>query len=156
MEGADGMKFRLYDPALKKGSWVKANERDPSLDALVKQYNAADGETLVVEYQGRTLNLVPRTAKVVSSGSAAQPMAPQVPVGVNVPPSVTQAVVVNPTPADEAKRLQSVADEVARRRALREQAAQQMNQPVQPAVPQPQPPAPMPQPANAQQRPQRR
>jgi len=74
-------------------------------------------------------------SKVVSSGSAAQNMAPPPPQMSNVPQAVTQAVVVNPTPADEARRLEAVASEVARRRALREQVSQQVTPP--PVPPQP-------------------
>ncbi|MCX6952442.1 MAG: hypothetical protein NTV51_09795 [Verrucomicrobia bacterium] len=146
METADGVQFRIYDPARKAGTWAKLNVKDPTLDLTVKKFNATpDSETLVVEHQGRTLTLAQRVPKVVSSGSAVQNMPSPPPTMVNVPPAVTQSVVVNPTPADEAKRLQSVADEVARRRALREQAAQQMNQGVQPAQPQVQPAQTLPQ-----------
>jgi citrate lyase alpha subunit len=136
-------------------------ERDTTLDVVAKHFNATpDRETLVVEHQGRTLTLAQRVSKVVSSGSAVQNMAPP-PVMTNVPPAVTQSVVVNPTPADEARRLEAVASEVARRRALREQASQQMgqSQPMpapQPQV-QPQPAQPRgPMPATSQQRPQRK
>lgn len=150
METAEGVQFRVYDPARKAGMWVKLNEKDPTLDLTVKKFNATpDSETLVVEHQGRTLTLAQRVPKVVSSGSAVQNMPPPPSNVGNVPAAVTQSVVVNPSPADEAKRLQSVADEVARRRALREQAAQQMNQGVQPAQPMVQPP-----PQPAQTRPQ--
>jgi hypothetical protein len=41
-----------------------------------------------------------------------------------MPPAIANSVVVNPTPADEQKRLEAVASEVARRRQLREQASQ--------------------------------
>ena len=124
MDSSEGMRFRLFDPARKAGVWVKLNEREPTLDVVAKQF-APEGETLVIEHQGRTLTLAQRVSKVVSSGSAMQNMAPpQMP---NVPQAVTQAVVVNPTPADEARRLEAVASEVARRRALREQASQQVN-----------------------------
>jgi len=128
METSEGMRFRLYDPARKAGVWVKLNERDPTLDVVAKQF-VTEGESLVVEHQGRTLTLAQRVSKVVSSGSAAQNMAPPPPQMSNVPQAVTQAVVVNPTPADEARRLEAVASEVARRRALREQASQQVNPP---------------------------
>jgi len=37
-------------------------------------------------------------------------------------------VVLNPSPADEQRRLEAVASEVARRRAMREQATQQIGQ----------------------------
>jgi hypothetical protein len=134
METSEGMRFRLYDPARKAGVWVKLNERDPTLDVVAKQF-VSEGESLVVEHQGRTLTLAQRVSKVVSSGSAAQNMAPPPPQMSNVPQAVTQAVVVNPTPADEARRLEAVASEVARRRALREQASQQVNPP--PVPPQP-------------------
>ena len=70
-----------------------------------------------------------------------QNMAPPPPPQMtNVPPAVTQAVVVNPTPADEQRRLEAVASEVARRRALREQASQQVNTPPSVPMAQPQPP----------------
>ncbi len=166
MEDASGMKFRIYDPAKKTGTWVKLNERDTTLDVLVKQFNNStpDAETLTVEFQGRTLTLAQRTSKVVSSGSASAqnmpppPMAQQNP---NVPAAVTNAVVVNPTPADEARRLDAVAQEVARRRALREQAANggqpaaQVPSPQQMQQQQPQAQAQRPQAPNGQQRPQR-
>ncbi len=133
IETAEGVQFRLYDPAKKSGTWVKLNERNPELDVLAKQLDDG-GKTLTVEHQGRTLTLAMREAKVVSSGSAAQAMPPP-PQGVpmpapapNVAPAVTQAVVLNPTPADEQRRLEAVAAEVARRRALREQATQQIGQ----------------------------
>lgn len=161
METGEGMRFRLYDPVRKSGAWVKLNERDTTLDVVAKQFNATpDSETLVVEHQGRTLTLAQRVSKVVSSGSAVQNMAPP-PVMTNVPPAVTQSVVVNPTPADEARRLEAVASEVARRRALREQASQQMgqSQPMPAPQPQVQPPPAQPRgpmPATSQQRPQRK
>ena len=75
------------------------------------------------------------------SAQAAPPIASVMPS--NVPSAVTQAVVLNPTPADEQKRLEAVAAEVQRRRALREQATQQGGQmqptplTVPPPIPQP-------------------
>ena len=131
IETAEGMQFRLYDPAKKTGTWVKLNERNPDLEVLAKQHDEGH-KTLTIEHQGRTLTLAMREAKVVSSGSAAQAMMPPPPPmpmpTSNVAPAVTQAVVLNPTPADEQRRLEAVAAEVARRRALREQATQQIGQ----------------------------
>jgi len=66
------------------------------------------------------------------------PGAPGPAPAVNVAPAVTQSVVVNPTPADEQRRLEAVAAEVARRRALREQASQQVSQGVVPTPATPQ------------------
>ncbi|MSU47661.1 MAG: hypothetical protein EXS37_00940 [Opitutus sp.] len=137
----EGMQFRVFDPAKKMGAWIKLNERNSEFDVVAKEYN--DGaKTLIVEHQGRTLTLAERQAKVVSSGSAAQamppPPMPQPPS--NVPAAVTQSVVLNPTPADEQNRLEAVASEVARRRALREQASQQISQGGQQQVAMPQQP----------------
>ncbi|MDO8538989.1 MAG: hypothetical protein Q7S40_01000 [Opitutaceae bacterium] len=135
---ADGTLFRVHDPARKAGVWVKLNERENTLDVLVKQHDP-NQNTLTVEHQGKTLTLAVRESKIVSSGSAAHPMpAPPQMAQPVVGPAVTQSVVVNPTPADEQRRLEAVAAEVARRRALREQATQQLNQGGA-QVPQPQP-----------------
>lgn len=139
MDMGGGLQFRLYDPARKTGSWVKLNERNAELEVLAKKHDPT-GETLTVEYKGRTLTLAMRKPKVVSAGTAAQMLppppsasaSPPAPAA-NVMPAVTQSVVLNPTPADEQRRLEAVAAEVARRRALREQATQQLNQGAPPA-----------------------
>jgi len=149
IETGEGKQYRIYDPAKKVGAWVKLNERNPEFDVLAKQYD--DGQTtLVIEHQGKTLTLEERKSKVVSSGSAAAAVPPPVavPMQTNVPAAVTQAVVLNPTPADEQRRLDAVAAEVARRRAMREQATQQITQGAAPQAPVPQPVQPqvMPQP----------
>lgn len=149
METSEGIQYRIYDPAKKNGVWVKMNEKNSDLGVTVKQHDST-GDTLTVEHQGKTLTLAGRVAKVISSGAAANAVPPPVtsPATANVPAAVTQAVVLNPSPADEAKRLEVVAAEVARRRALREQAAQQVSpagttpqvavpQVVQPAAAQP-------------------
>lgn len=139
MKTSEGVQYRIYDPAKKVSFWVKLNERNADFEVLAKQHDDTQ-QTLTIEYQGKTLTLEERKSKVVSSGSAAMPVPPPVaaPVQTNVPPAVTQAVVLNPTPADEQRRLDAVAAEVARRRALREQATQGTpgNQP-QTALPQP-------------------
>lgn len=135
MTTSEGTSYWVYNPSRKLGAWVKLNERNAELEVTVRRHDEAN-ESLTVEHQGRTLTLAERKAKVVSSGAAPQAV-PLPAVATNVGPAVTQTVVLNPTPADEQKRLDAVAAEVARRRALREQATQQMGQ--APA------PAPMPQ-----------
>ena len=138
----EGTQYIVYDPARKLRSFLKLNERDSSLDVVVKQFDS-DNNMLTIEYQGKTLTLEERKAKIVSSGNAAAMPPPQpMPVQPQVMPAVTQSVVVNPTPAEEQKRLEAVAAEVARRRALREQAATSMPQQV--AIPQSGQPQPMP------------
>jgi hypothetical protein len=120
----DGMNFRLVDTGPKKnGAWVRLNERDSDLGVLAKQYDAAS-EMLTVEYQGRILTLAMHQAKVASSGAA-----PNIPMGgIPMPMGIPPVAAVNATPVQEQQRLEAVAAEVARRRQLREQAAQQVGQ----------------------------
>jgi hypothetical protein len=115
MATADGPRFCIFDTVRKTSTWVGLNEK--GYDFIVKAQDArADSDAITVFTQGRTLHLALRSAKVASAMSAAAPV-------VAVPPTaITQTVVVNPTPADEARRLEAVAAEVQRRRQAREQA----------------------------------
>jgi len=124
MQTREGRLFRLYDPARKARVWARLNEPNAELGVVVKKHDADKG-TLTIEHRGKVLTLEEPKAKV-ASGGAPVPQPP--PVASTVPAAVTQAVVLNPTPADEARRLDAVAAEVQRRRALRDQAAQQVNQ----------------------------
>lgn len=118
----------------KTGVYLRLGEKDANLGVTLRGFNAAT-QSVTVEYQGQTLTLEERKSKIISSGSPAAMMAPapampaapaaapaSAPV---VAPAVTQSVVVNPTAADEQRRLEAVAAEVARRRAMREQSQQQ-------------------------------
>lgn len=123
-----GKQFRLFDPAKKQGAWVRLNERSAEFEAVVRQHNEGE-ESVSVEHQGRTVTLTMRKAKIVADVAAAAPPPPAgiAPAGpaISVTPAVTQTVMVNPSPADEQRRLEAVAAEVNRRRALREQAMRQ-------------------------------
>jgi hypothetical protein len=132
--------FGLYDPIKKQCSWVKLNEVGRDLPATVRTYDASS-ETITVDYQGRTLNLALKAAKIETAPAMAQ--IPQ------LQPRPMPGPQLNPVPAvDEAKRLEAVAAEVARRRQQRQAAMQQtmppgqgqpmQNAPVQPQL-QPQP-----------------
>ena len=123
----DGLLFRIREATSKKGVWARLNERNDEFNLIVKQHDS-EQRTLTVEHQGKSLTLAERVAKIVSSGPG-MPAMPPMPMPSTVPAAVTQAVVLNPTPADEAARLNSVATEVARRRAMRVQAEQNVNQP---------------------------
>jgi hypothetical protein len=127
--------------------WSKLNEKDH--DFLVKSYDATN-EMVTVQHGGRTLNLAMRASKVASSGQATAPPPMSAPTG--MPTAVAQSVVLNPTPADEQRRLEAVAAEVRRRRALREQASIQAAQGQTPVV---EAPAPAPAAAAQAQRGQR-
>lgn len=127
--------YRVNDPARKIGAFLKQGERHDGLGVVIKQSDD-DRNTLTIEHDGKTLTLERRKAKIVSAGPPAMVMPAQVPaVATNVAPAVTQSVVVNPTPADEQRRLEAVAAEVARRRALREQSGQQFTPPAPPQLP---------------------
>jgi hypothetical protein len=121
-----GKQFRLFDPAKKQGAWVRLNERSPEFEAVIRQHNENE-ESVSVELQGRTVTLTMRKAKILADAAAAAPPPGVAPAGpaITVTPAVTQTVMVNPSPADEQRRLEAVAAEVNRRRALREQAMRQ-------------------------------
>jgi hypothetical protein len=123
MQIGDTEQFRVIDPQKKVGTWLKLNEHDANLDVTLKQHDAAH-ETITIDHGGQTMTLQLKTPKVISGGGVnlPPPMAQMPPP--NMSPAIVQSVVANPTPADEQRRLEAVAAEVARRRALREQAAQ--------------------------------
>jgi hypothetical protein len=105
MSTASGMKYNIYDPAKKSSVWVGVNESGNGF--LIKSADTKrDAVTMSANGQQVTLQL--KEAKVQT------PAANGVPQG---------GAVLRPTPADEQTRLQAVADEVRRRRLLREQAA---------------------------------
>jgi hypothetical protein len=127
METRAGLSFCIFDPAKKVSTWTGINQK--GYDFLVKSYDAGH-ETVSVDYGGRSITLAMRVVKVASSGQASAPMPL---LGLPFARSaITQSVVLNPTPADEQARLEAVATEVRRRRALREQASIQAANGVQP------------------------
>ncbi len=124
--------FLIVDPTTpaKKGVWVKPNET--GRDFTVKSYDAPS-DTVSVDYRGRLLSLSLVKSKVGSSGIPMPSMAAggQPPIAGPISP-----VILNPTQADEARRLEAVTQEVLRRRLLRQQTAQP------PGMPQGPPPRP--------------
>ena len=128
--------FNIYDPATKSSAWVGVNESGHPF--TVTDFDAS-AERATVNYQGRAIALVLQRPKIVAAPIMAAPTAaPGAPVATT--PVPMPAPVLNPTPADEARRLEAVAAEVRRRRALRQQAAQMQAQ-QQAGQPPAQPPA---------------
>lgn len=116
--GPEGLRFAIYEPASQKGNWVKADEK--GFGYVVKSYDA--GRSAVsIEYQGRVQTLTLKEAKF--DGTVAAPPMVQAPVSGQMRP----APAVANNPAEEAKRLEQVANEVRRRRAARQAAAQSAN-----------------------------
>jgi hypothetical protein len=116
MSTSQGAAYCIYDTAKRTSAWVGLNEGGN--DFVVKSADP-NSDSVTVEFQGRSLRLVLRTAKVSSSGAGAGAAGPP-----GVQTAVASSVVLNPTPADEQKRLEAVAQEVRRRRMERERAAQ--------------------------------
>lgn len=130
--------FSIYDSNRHSSDWVKLKENGHGF--VVKSYDAAR-DTVTVDYQGRTLTLALHTAKVVS---APVTLPARQPANLTSPPPpapqpIGGPVVLNPTPADEKRRLEAIAAEVNRRRMLRQQALQASRRAAQPGQ---QPPAP--------------
>lgn len=112
--------FNLFDPSTKQSRWVGLNE--PGNNFTVKAHDEAS-DTVTIDYVGRTLNLRLPESKITPLALAAVP-APSSANNRSRRPDNSDNAAGNPqqgrelTP-EEAKRLENVAAEVARRRALR-------------------------------------
>jgi|GEM_PF-1262209 len=117
MTTPEGLLFSIYDPTKKSAAWLGLNETGHNY--VVRQHQLVGGnDQVTVDYMGSSLTLSLKAAKI----ALGQPTNFFPPGGGSQPnPSLTQSVVLNPTPADQAARLQAVAEEVQRRRALRQQ-----------------------------------
>ncbi len=128
--------FGVFDPVRRQSSWLRLDETGH--DFVVRAHDEAR-RTVRVDYNGRTIELQLKEAKIET---AAQPMpmpmpAPQMqaPRPGGVPPAMPQPqpqVAATPNAAEEAKRLEGVAQEVRRRRMMRAQAGQQGQPPPPP------------------------
>jgi hypothetical protein len=116
MATSEGLMFGIYEPASQKGNWVKANETGNGY--VVKSFDSAKS-SVAIEYQGRVQTLTLKEARFDGT-VAAVPMAGGAQVRPAVMPGGAPAVASNP--AEEAKRLENVANEVRRRRAARQAA----------------------------------
>jgi hypothetical protein len=125
MATSQGTAYCIFDTVKKTSTWVGMNES--GYDFVVKSADAG-GENVTVDFKGQTLRLALRTSKVSS--------APAVAAGSAGALAAAPPPVLNPTPADEQRRLDAVATEVRRRKMERERAIQDaQNSGVQPSVP---------------------
>lgn len=132
--------LNIYDTATKKATWVHVDE--PGHSYLVRGFDSAN-DTATLEVNRRTVSLALKRANVQLA--AAAPVAPPpAPVGVNLPAGTTAAGQPLPAPganpavagaagAPDQARLQAIADEIRRRRAMR--AQNQGQQPAGSAMP---------------------
>ncbi len=119
----DAMRYCIYDPARRRSVWLRAGDEDGPV--RLESFDP-ENRTVSVVHSGRALTLKLQSAKLANngagpSGGGAFPSASPLPAANN---PLVNTVVTNPTPADEARRLEAVAAEVRRRRALRQAAAQ--------------------------------
>jgi len=125
LKGETGPVFGFYDTTKRLAGWVKLNETGKDFPITVRNYDAAN-DAVTVEYQGRVLNLALKSAKIDAAPAMAMAGPPR-PVPAPGQPAVSQA-----PSADDTRRLEAVAAEVARRRQARQAAAQQQPQPPPP------------------------
>ena len=111
---ADGTRYCIYDPVKKTGVWLALNERNPA--ATIKSVDQQH-DAVTVQAAGRTMRLELHEAKTVALGSDPGP-------GGRFGRGRNGADVsaVGSDPAADAAKLKAVADEVARRQQLRNQA----------------------------------
>ena len=105
----NGTIFGLYDRTRNQGSWVRQNEKGAEFNVI--SYDAAN-EVVTVDYQGQKLSLALSSAKIGMAAPSTSPVIAAAPLGA---PTATAST----GPTDQ-RRLESVAAEVRRRRALRQ------------------------------------
>lgn len=111
MSTSAGTKYDLYDPAKKAGVWIALNQE---VDGIRVTAGNPEIGSVTISVNGQMADLALKQVKTTAGISG--PM-----VFGNVP-------TFRATPAEEQRRLQAVADEVRRRRLLREQAERQQQQ----------------------------
>lgn len=104
-----GTQFNIYDPVRKTGTWASVNERMPG---FVIRSADLSRNAVMVQAGGRTLRLVLKLSKTEAMGPG-------------IPAMRAGAMAGGRSPADEAAALAAVAEEVRRRRQLRDEAAAQ-------------------------------
>lgn len=137
--------FNVVDAATKKGAWVGLNETGHEF--VVTGYESQEGnESAAISYRGQSLRLPLAKGKIGAAAASPVPAGAPVAAGRPAPaqPPISP-VVLNPTPADEARRLEAVAAELRRRREQRQLERQQAKQP-QNQLPPPTPPGGQPTP----------
>lgn len=130
--------FSILDTATRRAEWVGLNEAGRAF--AVKSYDP-EKESITLEFQGRAMDLKLHSARITAA-----PMPQPVPAvaGNNAPQNAGGRPAQATPSTTEAQRLAQVAEEIRRRRALRQQAQQQgANVPNAAPPPANQPPSPL-------------
>jgi hypothetical protein len=115
----DSLLFAIYDPSSKQTRWVRLNEAGHAF--TVKTHDEAS-DTVSLDYAGRSLSLRLPESKITPLALAPAPSAlSTINNRSRRPDNADNAAQAQPRELspEEAKRLENVATEVARRRALR-------------------------------------
>lgn len=117
----ENARYCLYDPATRRSMWLPVGGEQAAV-----QLQSFDPETrsVTVAQNGRVMTLKLPTARVTGDAPSGGPL----PVAGAAGPQSARDSTPNASPADEARRLEAVAAEVRRRRALRQAAAQNQQQ----------------------------
>lgn len=133
--------FNILDTGTKKSVWLSINQG--GRDFVVRSHEASNQtDAVVVDYQGKQVKLTlvkaktgkaaaPQIAPPQAAAAMAAAGAPAARPGPPPPQGPVSPVVLNPTPADEARRLEDFRNEVLRRRLQRQQEADQKARPAQ-------------------------
>ena len=121
--------FSLNETATHKGLWVGLNESGNPF--TVRTYDVGS-ETVTVDYQGRSLTLTLKRAKIIASTPVVIPSPGAAPATVagGVPGATAQGQPVATLVPDAA-----IAEEIRRRRAMRQQTAPAGSPPAAPEKP---------------------
>ncbi len=111
--------FSVFDTATKRSRWIPLN--DSNGEVVVKSYNA-ETNTIALEQNGRALSLILKSGPRIVQNIPPPPMSSNMQAGVNGLPGQIMPNGVGKGP--EQQRLQQIAEEIRRRRALRQQPPQ--------------------------------
>lgn len=134
-----GTAYSIFDTSTSKGRWLRPDDSNSAVQ--VKNFDAASN-TLEVEQNGRPVKL-PLKRATIQPGQAVAAMVPTAPPPTNPGNPGNPGEVRRPDAGADARRLEAVAAEVRRRRALRNATKTQQGQPPAPAAA----PTPVPPPA---------
>ena len=128
-----GTSYSIFDTTTNKGRWIRAD--DTNSPVQVKGFDAANN-TLEVEQNGRPVKL-PLKRAVIQAGQPVSAMIPPTPAipSPGGPPNPGAVGQNKPDAANDARRLEAVAAEVRRRRALRNASGNRQGQPAPATAP---------------------
>ncbi len=115
----DNKRFLIYNVTTRRSSWLRLNQEGPD-EVFVESFDPAES-TVNVRQGSRPMTLGLQAATLTGGGGGGAAAA--VALTGNTREDLVNTVRVNPTPADERRRLEAVAAEVRRRRAARAAAA---------------------------------